>query len=404
MGCSVAQCRRTELVPFCEKRNKFRSTTTKQSFGDLGSQAGTQTNQQTNQTQNIVTTSENRFTQARNSIVPGSVETIRLALIDADKLVRQYASALPRLTHVSFAAIVDTDTAAAQRASELLAADLAVGSLDQLIRDHHESFDAVLIHSPRSDRVGLVHRAAHAGKHVLVDTPMAPSTEEAQSAIQACMSAGVRLMVGQPLRFMPFQKTVREGLDANKLGAPGLLRVHNWIAENDGQPEQTDEPIISSAVVREVDVACWLFSAQPNTVYAVGLPGQTGARQQDVQLHFGFPAGGMALIHCAGQPKSGSGPYHSLTMIGSKGAVYADDHHNMNLLFGGERTTALNVGQGHDHIRLQLKEFVEALRSDREPSITGEAGKRAIAVAQAAANSLASHRVAHLVSDHYELR
>ena len=212
-------------------------------------------------------------------------------------------------------------------------------------------------------------------------------------------------MVGQPMRFMPFQQVVFKSLTAGKLGVPGLLRIHHWRSTNDrecGDANHEDKQIGESVVIHEVDLACWFFDAAPDTVYAVGRGVTNGVSLEYTQVHLGFPDGGMALIDCTNQLTSSSCPYYSLSMIGSTGAAYADDHYNMNLLFRDGNPTALNVGQGHDYVRLQLQEFINAIQDDREPLTTGEDGRRAMAVAQAAARSLASHRRAQRVGERYE--
>jgi predicted dehydrogenase len=143
-----------------------------------------------------------------------------------------------------------------------------------------------------------------------------------------------------------------------------------------------------------------LFDAVPDFVYAKAL--SDNIPQRALQLHLGFPVGGMALIDCTRTLPARSDTYYSLTLIGSTGAAYADDHHNTNLLLRGD-VVGLTVDQGRDHFALQLQEFVDAVRYDRVPNGTGEDGKRAIDVAQAAIDSMESHRAAKLVGDRYEL-
>ncbi len=303
---------------------------------------------------------------------------IRMALVDVGDRSCDFESAIARLPNVSFA---------------------AAGSLDELLDQHASQFDAVVIHSRVPERRELVGRAAEAGKHVLVDMPIGHSVEDTEAVIEACASAGVQLMVGGPLRWMPYQLAVRESLDAGKLGAPGLLRIHHW---NTGAGGDADGEI-AELTTEEIDLACWLFGAAPNAIYAVGLRDDVSAGSVGVQLHLGFPAGGMALIDCIHSASEALDPYFTLTMIGSTGAAYADDHHNANLLFRTGGTTSLNVGQGRDHVWHQLREFADAIQNDHRPGTTGEDARLAAAVVQAASESLATHRAAVLVGDRYEL-
>jgi predicted dehydrogenase len=106
-------------------------------------------------------------------------------------------------------------------------------------------------------------------------------------------------------------------------------------------------------------------------------------------LHLGFAGGGMAVIDYAETLPPGDG-YFSLSLIGSTGAAYADDHHNMQLLYGGGHPSALHTGEADLSALAQLQEFLNAVEQNREPLITGADGLRAVEVAEAAAVSLAT--------------
>jgi predicted dehydrogenase len=170
------------------------------------------------------------------------------------------------------------------------------------------------------------------------------------------------------------------------------LRLHCWETSS----AELDPWIIARRqAVDGIDLAHWIFGRLPNRVYAFGRPGY-------VQVHLGFPTGGMALIDYATSLPSGGG-YSSLSVIGSAGAAYADDHHNRNLLFSGGVPRAIDPGEGPFHLIAQLGEFVSAIEEAREPAITGNDGILAIQVAEAAVASLESHRALRLSGGSYEL-
>ena len=334
----------------------------------------------------------------------------RLALVGCGEDATDYSTARLRLEGAIFAAAVDPDLNKARSTAQALDAPLSGASLDDLLAQHSDAFDAVLISSTNTAHRPLVEKAAAAGKHVFVETPLALSTEAADAAIQACGSAGVRLMVGQAMRFMPSNQRVKESLASGKLGALGLLRIHRWEplgAGGSGQLNQDAEesggPVLHQ-VVRELDLANWLFEAPPTEVYALGRR-QSNAESDApdyVQVHLGFPDGGMALIDYSMALPQGSA-YFSLSVIGSTGAAYADDHHNMHLLYSGGEPLALNAGQGESHIVAQIQEFVNAVEEDREPAITGADGRAAVQVAEAVVESITSGRAARLDGGRYEL-
>ena len=78
--------------------------------------------------------------------------------------------------------------------------------------------DAVLIATPHSLHLEQVIQAAAAGKHVLVEKPMATSVADCDAMIAACNEAGVVLEVIQTLRFRGVLARAKELIDAGKIG------------------------------------------------------------------------------------------------------------------------------------------------------------------------------------------
>ncbi len=315
---------------------------------------------------------------------------VRLALIGGD-VEHAYAAATSRVPGAVFTAVVGDDAGRAERMATTLGAAVVAASLDDLVRLHSDEFDAALIHSTPDRHAAHAEPIARAGKHVFVAVPLAPATVDADAIINACETAGVRLMVGHVMRFAPSTQAVEHALATGKLGAPGLLRIHRW--------EPRAEAGALRRAMHDVDLANWFFGALPTHVYAVGRrPADSAEESFDyVQVHLGFPAGGMALIDSAVTLPTGQG-YFSLSMIGADGAAYADDHHDTHLLFRGRDPAALLSDSGARAGVAQLREFVSAIDEDRVPAVTGADGRAAIRVCEAAAESIRSGRVVQLAA------
>ena len=331
---------------------------------------------------------------------------IRLALIGCGDAA-SYAAVSSRLSGAAVTAVADADPGAAAAARGALGVLASGASIDDLLAAHGDSFDAVVIDSQAQSHAQLALKAARAGKHVLVETPIALSTEEADAVVDASIESGVRLMAGNLARFAPAGATVREALDAGELGVPGLLRIHRWEPLTTGswallRKEQGGTVVRS--LTADIDLAIWMFGSLPTEVYATGRRVSHGGTDEPdyVQVHLGFEGDGMSVIdHSASLPR---GPgYHSLSMIGSKGAAYADDHHNVNLVYGSGGTRALDPGHGVGHLLAQIQEFADSIHEGRDPAPTGVDGRSAVLVAEAAAESMASGRTARLQGGRYGL-
>ena len=316
----------------------------------------------------------------------------RLALIGGGENAASYTTVTPRLPNAAFVAVVDPQPDRAQSAVDSLGGSITANSLEKLLERGADAFDAVIIPESNHARSSLALEAAAAGKHVLTASPLAPSVEDAEKVVDACRSAGVRLMASSSLRFMPSHQAVKDAVAEGKLGEPGLLRMHRWTQPSG--PNSADDIVLGGSVAG-IDLAIWLFGGSPTEVYAVGRSGYA-------QVHLGFPDGGMALIDEARTLPNGDG-YLSLSLIGSSGAAYADDHHNRNLVFQGGDPSAIDTGQGAAALTAQLEEFVSAVEEGREPAASGAENCTAIQVAEAAVTSLQSQQALRLNGGSYEL-
>jgi 1,5-anhydro-D-fructose reductase (1,5-anhydro-D-mannitol-forming) len=111
-------------------------------------------------------------------------------------------------------AVCSRDQERAEAFANRHGASVAYSSFDELVNDPR--VDAVLIASPNFLHAPYATRAAQAGKHVLVEKPMAVTVEEAVEMVRACQAHGVKLGVGFHMRYHPglqeARRLVREGV------------------------------------------------------------------------------------------------------------------------------------------------------------------------------------------------
>ena len=314
---------------------------------------------------------------------------VRIALIGCNHAAVDYGQIARRLRGAGFTAAVDS-----RPKPETLAVSLWAESFEELLRDHADAFDAVVIRRPTGSPGSVAARAAEAGKHVLLEMPLLLRVPPGDATVAAYRSAGVTFMLSQVTRFLPSVAEVKSCLTSGVLGSPGLLRIHDW---QPSDPERADTTAdVFQAVLPDVDLANWIFDALPTEVYAAGRR-SVGY----VQVHLGYTGGGMALVDHSTMLPPGSG-YFSLSVFGSAGAAYADDHHNMHLLYDGGCPTALPAGRGRLHHLAEVQEFVDAIETGRPPAITADDGHKAVQVVRAAGRSLASGRAMRLIGSCYE--
>ncbi len=116
-------------------------------------------------------------------------------------------------TIVAFCDIVESR---ATTAAEKYGSGKAYTDMDAMLK--HPGLDAVVIGTPNYLHAPQTITALKAGKHVLVEKPMATTREEARAMIQAAESAGKFLMVGQNQRLDHAHQKAKEILLSGRLG------------------------------------------------------------------------------------------------------------------------------------------------------------------------------------------
>lgn len=237
--------------------------------------------------------------------------------------------------------------------------------LASLISDTHVDVNAVAFLGSHLPQASVIERMIAAGTHVLLGTDDMHSIEVLECAAQLAATRRVRLISANPDRMLPSRRLIYDEIASEKLGIPGLIRIHRWEpADTARLPGQNRLP---APLLRDLDLAMWLKGAGPNLVFATGCVEDDGSGNL-IHVHLGFTDGGMALIDYTSTLPPGDG-YQSLSVISSKGAIYADDHPNRQLVFGGGAACAEGTDEGLLPIRNLLQSQIDdVLIGDARPT------------------------------------
>jgi hypothetical protein len=203
-----------------------------------------------------------------------------------------------------------------------------LGPLDTLQGDVREAIDT--------------HRASR--RPLLVCGDVVPADVRIDSSANA-------IRIRNRDRFLPSRQLIRQQLDSGKLGAPALVRSHRWGPSPSVGSHGNRLP---SGLLTDIDIAQWLMGSPVELVYAA----QSSAGEA-VQVHLGFAAGGMALLDWGRIPEGDS--YRSLSLLGSSGAAYADDHANRQLMFASGHARTLVADETLRGLANLLSDFVKEL-------------------------------------------
>jgi predicted dehydrogenase len=167
-------------------------------------------------------------------------------------------------------AIASRDREHARAAAERLGIRKAHGSYEDLLAD--DEVDAVYIPLPNHLHAEWTIASARAGKHVLCEKPLAMNAAEAQTMVDACASAGVRLMEAFMYRLHPSWQAVREVVASGRIGR--LRVVQSWFSYFNDDPANIRN-ILEFGGGALMDVGCYsvnlsrmLFGREPDRVEA----------------------------------------------------------------------------------------------------------------------------------------
>jgi predicted dehydrogenase len=156
------------------------------------------------------------------------------------------------------------------------------GSYQQLVAD--PAIDVVYIAAPHSEHRDLALLAIAAGKHVLIEKPIALDAAQAIEIADAARAAGVFAMEAMWSRYLPQASVIRQLLDARELGDVKLVTVNlGW--RNDFDPaSRMYDPALGGGAMLDAGVYSLWFSqfvlGVPSSVRAAGILAPTGV---DVQ-------------------------------------------------------------------------------------------------------------------------
>lgn len=212
--------------------------------------------------------------------------------------------------------------------------------------------DAVSILTPSGMHAEHTIAVAAAGKHAVVEKPMALRLDDADAMIRACDAAGVKLFVVKQNRFNVPVVKAREALEAGRFGqlVLGTIRVR-WCRDQSYYAQDSwrgtwaqDGGIMTNQASHHIDLLEW-FMGRVESVHARAVTALVDIEAEDTAVAtLKFENGALGIIEATGatRPKDLEG---SLSLLGSGGSVVIGG-------FAVNEITAWN--------------FVEALAEDEE--------------------------------------
>ena len=300
-----------------------------------------------------------------------------VAVIGAGFWGRNHARNLNELSQTRLLAICDRDEKKAKAVAELFGVDTYRDSSRMLAR---KDVEAVTVCTWSTNLAAEAMKALKAGKHVLVEKPMANSVNEAKRIVQLAKTKQRLLMVGFLMRFIPGLERIKQAVDKGEIGTvvyATARRVSQW-------PERIgDVGVIKDLAVHDIDVTRYLFDDEPVEVFAKAGNFRHKKFEDHAQILVTFKGGKTAFIEA-----NWLTPYkiRKLTVTGSE-AIMTLNYITQEIMIETAGQTLAPRYEVKEPLKLELEHFARSILDDKEPKITGVDGLKALQIAEAALKS-----------------
>ena len=295
---------------------------------------------------------------------------IRTAVIGVGYLGKFHAEKYAANGAASLVGVVDPD---AERARQV-AAELGVGHFSSIAQILGK-VDAVSIVAPTVHHHAVAKECLEQGVHVLLEKPITETLEQADALIEIAARRKLVLQIGHIERFNPAVIAVKERLTAprylhSERCAPFTVRC-------------TDVNVVLDLMIHDLEIACDLAAARPSRLSAVGasiITGQIDAANARILFENGCVAD-VSASRISDEKKR-------FLRVFDGEVLYTADYQAQTS--SSSRRTGDAVPRfpavplptiRTDTLAAEISEFLQCVRNGNSPRVTGEDGRRALALA-----------------------
>lgn len=244
-----------------------------------------------------------------------------------------------------------------------------------------DAAEALIVAAPTRFHFPLARAALAAGRHVLVEKPLAASSEEADALIALAGEHRRVLQVGHIERFSAAFRAVTQAR------AGGLPLSWEAVRAAPFRPRSLDVSVVLDLMIHDIDLVLELAGAEPESIEAVGAA-VASAHPDFAVARLRFPGGRAAVLTAS---RVSLAMERRLRVLGTEGemAVNFLDRSLAILRKGGAEPVAAMPGSGvdratwtdHDSLEAEQAAFVAACLDGAPVVVDGAAGRRALKVA-----------------------
>ncbi|CAN5723011.1 hypothetical protein BH23CHL8_BH23CHL8_00080 [soil metagenome] len=323
---------------------------------------------------------------------------VGVAVVGTGGVAALHLSALARDAGARLVGVCDVVAARAREAARDAGEDvLCTDRLEDLLA--WPDAEAIVVCTPNDTHASIGGRVLAAGRHLLMEKPLAIDLAGADALIEAATRAGVVLMPGQTHRFYDLGRRLREVVDSGAIGRATYARssLHaGWIWGGWGSwvldPARSGGHVVHNGV-HGLDLVTWWLGQEPAEVMARGVHGTSGALRiwDHFAVHVRYRDGAVATVEVSRATRPRSIVLRESVVAGTDGVARQAPVAGGGLLLdeAGAVPLGFDAQVGFDR---QVAAFLAAVREGGPPQVSAIDGRRALAMALAAERSLVTGR------------
>ncbi len=250
--------------------------------------------------------------------------------------------------------------------------------------------DVVSIATPTETHCEIACAFLEKGTHVLVEKPIATTVEDADKMIAAAKASGAKLMVGQLERFNPAMIALRPHVTR-----PVYFEIHRV---SPFPNRSLDVDVVLDVMIHDLDAVQWLVGEEEKVsqIHAVGIP-IISDKVDAANARIEFVNGAVANITASrvGTEKVRKTRFYQTNSYvvldyATKFASITSLNPNASHPLAGISINRLEINDV-EPLRAEITAFLDSIENDSEPPVSGEDGRKALALAVGVLDMIEAH-------------
>jgi len=305
-----------------------------------------------------------------------------LCIVGCGSFARTFAQGIAPLRDRVNLFFASRDLSRAQEYSDEFSGAGAFGSYETAAAA--PQVDAMYLCTPHYLHLEHVRLAAGAGKHILVEKPIARTLVEGSQIIDAAEQSGVTLMVAENYRFMASVQECRRLVESGAIGDVRLIQLQEESPfRPDGWRNLQDlngGGVLIDGGIHKIHFLRYL-AGEPCSIYAAALPKALNDLEGEdgVVLIVRWDSGAVGLINHSWVASSQPSP-PLVSVSGTKGQLtFAAGEAWLRVEIGDSAETK-SMPPDNSGLTAMVQEFINSIREKREPATSGTEGLKDLAL------------------------